>query len=189
MTDLVIPVERPPCQVPPDGVIVIRPGAGLAYGDCDFPPGTSFRFYYEDRMDTDTSPTQPVKTQELVAEPPALQPMDPAQLQQIGGDNPLLALGLAAIAVLGGGAAWKHYAKTSEQRHEQAMKQLEIQASAPTVQPPPCQAADAATQARIQALEARVAKAEKSTLSVGGLPDDLEERLEALEKKAKRGAK
>lgn len=187
------PPPRPWCALPPGGVVVLYPGVSSAYEHCDFPPGTTFRAYYSGDpppMDTDTTP---IKTQELQVEPPAAPAIDPAQLQQIAGDNPIVAIALAVIGVLGGGAAMKHYGKRAEQKHEQAMRQLEIQASAqanvPTIQPPPCQAADAATQARIAALEARLGKAEQAAVSIGGLPDDLEERLEAIEKKIKRGAK
>lgn len=150
-------------------------------------------------MDTDqpTSPTTapaPVPTTEQ--QPPAPPAFDPAQLQQLGADNPMLAIALAGIAVLGGGAAWKQWGKMSEQKHEQEMRRLEIQAQAqanvPTVQPPPCQAADAATQARISALEGRLAKAEQASSSLSvGLSDEMEERIAKLERanKAKKAGK
>ena len=193
MTDYTNPPLRPVCEVPQDGIVVLYPGVSAKYEDCEFPEGTTFRAYYSTQgleMDTDT---QQPKTQELQVEPPAVPAIDPAQLQQLGAENPMLAIALAAVAVLGGGAAWKHYGKASEQKHEQAMKQLELQASAqanvPTVQPPPCQAADAATQAKIAGIEARLAKAEQAAVSIGGLPDDLEQRLEAIEKKIKRSTK
>lgn len=145
-------------------------------------------------MDTDIPVPAPAEPKPLI-EQPAAPAFDPAQLQQLGAESPMLAIALAAVAVLGGGAAWKHYGKASEQRHEQAMKQLELQASAqanvPTVQPPPCQAADAATQAKIAGIEARLAKAEQSSSSLSmGLSDEMEERIAKLEKavKAKKAA-
>lgn len=137
-------------------------------------------------MDTD-APHEPKPLIEHAAEPPA-PAIDPAKLQEIGAQNPMLAIALAVIGVVGGGAAMKHYAKTAEQKHERSMKELELRSQVPTAQPPPCQAADAATQARIAALEARLSKAESGGLSVGGIPDDLDERLEALEKAIKKKA-
>lgn len=194
MTDFQVPPDRPICQVPPDGVVVLSPGVARRYDDCDFPSGTSFRFYYSEApMDTDLPVVEPIPAEPKPLEvQPAPEPMlDPAKLQAIGAENPMLALALAAIAVLGGGAAWKQWGKLSEQKHEQAMKQLELQASAqanvPTVQPPPCQAADAATQAKLAALEARVAKAEKASLSFEG-GEDLDEKIEAQVKKALKAA-
>jgi hypothetical protein len=199
MTNFKVPPDRPVCQVPPDGIVVLHPGVSARYDDCDFPSGTTFRFYYSEApMDTDLPVTQPIPAEPkpLEVQPMEIQPapepmLDPAKLQAIGAENPMLALALAAIAVLGGGAAWKQWGKMSEQKHEQAMKQLELQASAqasvPTVQPPPCQAADAATQAKLAALEARMAKAEKASLSFEG-GEDLDEKIEGMVKKALKAA-
>ncbi len=196
MTEYEPPPARPWCALPPGGVVVLYPGVSKVYENCDFPPGTTFRAYYDGDppMDTDTPIPAPAEPKPLI-EQPAAPAFDPSQLQQLGAENPMLAIALAAVAVLGGGAAWKHWGKMSEQKHEQAMKQLELQASAqanvPTVQPPPCQAADAATQARISALEGRLAKAEQASSSVSlGLSDEMEERIAKLEKavKAKKAA-
>ena len=76
------------------------------------------------------------------------------KLADSAGDNPLLALGLAAIAVLGGGSAWKLWTKRSEQSHELAMKRLELDAATMngTAQPPPCQAKQAEVDAKLAAL-------------------------------------
>jgi hypothetical protein len=103
-------------------------------------------------------------------------------------DGGMLGVVLALVAVLGGGAAWKHYAKTAEQKHEREMRELELRSQAPTVQPPPCQAADAATQARLRAIEARLGKAEEKALSFSGGSSDLEERVEAIERANKKRA-
>lgn len=98
---------------------------------------------------------------------------DLAKLAEGAGDNPMLALGLAVLAVVGGGSAWKLWTKRSEQAHELAMKRLELDAATMngTAQPPPCQVKQAEVEAKIAALEARIAKSEK--LSVG-LPDDFD---------------
>ena len=146
-------------------------------------------------MDTDLPTPMDAEPKPLILQPaePSAPTLDPAQLQQIAGDNPMLALALAAVAVLGGGAAWKHYGKASEMKHEQAMKALELEAQKaqmPTTQPPPCQAANAQLEARLAALDARMGKAEKGfSLGGGELPEELEERLGKIEKALKKAAK
>ena len=78
--------------------------------------------------------------------------------QQTGGDTNLSML-LAILAVVGGGAAWKFYTQYSEQKHEQKMKELELQAKAAGLagaSPPPCQTAQAEMKAEIQALKTKV---------------------------------
>ena len=72
--------------------------------------------------------------------------------QQSGGDSNL-AMFLAIIAVVGGGAAWKFYSQFAEQKHEQKMKEMELQAKAQglgAASPPPCQAAQAEMKAEIK---------------------------------------
>lgn len=78
--------------------------------------------------------------------------------QQAGGDSNLSML-LAILAVVGGGAAWKFYTQYSEQKHEQKMKQLELDAKAAGLagaSPPPCQTAQAEMKAEIDALKTKV---------------------------------
>ena len=78
--------------------------------------------------------------------------------QQAGGDSNLSML-LAILAVVGGGAAWKFYTQYSEQKHEQKMKQLELDAKTAGLagaSPPPCQTAQAEMKAEIQALKTKV---------------------------------
>jgi hypothetical protein len=112
------------------------------------------------------------------------------KLAQSAGDNPLLALGLAAIAVLGGGSAWKLWTKRSEQSHELAMKRLELDAATinGTAQPPPCQTKQAETDAKIAAIEARLGKVEKASLAVpdGFDADELTGRLGKVEAAVRR---
>jgi hypothetical protein len=112
------------------------------------------------------------------------------KLAESAGDNPLLALGLAAIAVLGGGSAWKLWTKRSEQSHELAMKRLELDAATMngTAQPPPCQAKQAEVDAKLAALEARLGKVEKTSLALpdGFDADELTGRLSKVEGAIKR---
>lgn len=113
-----------------------------------------------------------------------------AKIAEGAGDNPMLALGLAVLAVVGGGSAWKLWTKRSEQSHELAMKRLELEAATMngTAQPPPCQVKQAEVDAKLAALEARIAKAEKTSLA---LPeefdaDELVGRLSKVEAALKR---
>lgn len=132
---------------------------------------------------------QPVQTVATTTEAPAA-PFDINQLITSTGGGGTIAVILALVAVVGGGAAWKFYQKFSEQKHEQAMKKLEIEAQAQGlngVQPPPCQAANAAIEAKIVAIEGKIASVEKKTssFSAGFDADDMEERIIKLEKKLK----
>lgn len=118
-------------------------------------------------------------------EVPAAPAVDPALIQQVAGPDPMLAVILSLVAVLGGGAAWKQWGKLSDQKHEQAMRRLELEAEAAkvgAVQPPPCQAANAELLAKLAALEQRVGKAEHGLSLGGGVPDEIEARIAKLER-------
>lgn len=116
-----------------------------------------------------------------------------ALAQQTGG-NPMLTIALAAIAVLGGGAAWKHWQKLSEQKHEQAMEDKRIAAQAQglgNAQPIPCQTvtkvqaeALAKLTEALAAQDARLAAIEKKnkSMSVDFDADEATERIEKAEK-------
>ena len=78
--------------------------------------------------------------------------------QQTGGDSNLAML-LAILAVIGGGTAWKFYSQFAEQKHEQKMKEMELQAKANGLagaSPPPCQTAQAEMKAEIKALKTKL---------------------------------
>lgn len=95
-------------------------------------------------------------------------PADLSQLQGLAGDNPMLMVILAVIVVVGGGAGWKFWNKFSEQKHEQKMKMLEIeaqQAGLAGAQPPPCQAVTVELKKEIASLETKVSKMEKQVRS------------------------
>jgi uncharacterized protein HemX len=148
---------------------------------------------------------QPVAVEAPVAAPaasethaataePAAAPFDVNQLVASTGGNPMVAVVLAGIAVLGGGAAMKFYKQFSEQKHEQAMKKLELDAQSQGLngaQPPPCAAQNAVIEGRLAAMEAKLVSMEKKTSSFSADFDasDLEERIEKLEKKAKAGGR
>lgn len=110
---------------------------------------------------------------------------DLSGLQGLAGDNPMVMLALAGIAVLGGSAGWKHWNKLSEQKHEQKMEEMKLQAQAQGLngaQPPPCAAANLKLEAELKALQAQVAenaqkmaKIEKKTMAFSASDFDPEE--------------
>jgi len=52
------------------------------------------------------------------------------QLKELTGGNPVVAIVLVVVVVLGSGAGWKFWQKKSEQKHELEMKKLELEAKA-----------------------------------------------------------
>ena len=117
-------------------------------------------------------------------------PFDLNQVIQTTGGGASVAIILAILAIVGGGTAWKFYQKLSEQKHEQKMKELDIKAQSQglgNTQPPACQTANAALEAKITALETKVSTVEKksSSISAGFDPEELEERVLKIEKKVK----
>lgn len=187
---------------------------------CYIPVGTTFYFTYEEDsgMDPTVAPipdhaftgVPPIPSQgaptslqpvvEQPASPPTLNAQDLGQLAQQSGGNAYLTVALAVIALLGLGI-WKHLGKVSEQKHEQAMKQAELDAQKAGLngaQPPPCQAAQikieaelASAKSTIAALEGRLATAEKTVAKLSAsIPTDVdvgeqEDRIAKLEKSLK----
>ena len=201
-------------------VWVVR-GSAQALRTCDIPLGTYFSILYDEpevsTMDpvppaaaiapvvplvpTTPEPTAPVLTP-VVEQPaaPQLGVQELGQLAQQSGGNAYLTVALAIIALLGVGI-WKHLGKVSEQKHEQAMKQAELDAQKAGLngaQPPPCQAAQAkleaelaSAKAALSAMETRLAAAEKTVAKVAAaVPHDIdvgeqEDRISKLEKSLK----
>ena len=129
----------------------------------------------------------PVEAQTVAPDPTSAA----AELQGLvgaaGGDS-TLAIVLALVAVLGGGAAWKFYTKNSEQKHEFKMKELELKAQQPSQSPPPCVVKHGELDAKVAAVEAKLGKVESKTagMSVDGpSSDELDERLVKLERQVK----
>lgn len=119
-----------------------------------------------------------------------------AALKDIGGGDSTLTIVLALIAVVGGAAGWKFWNKFSEQKHEQKMKQMEIDAQAQglgNAQPIPCQSvskvqaeAIASLKAQVEELQAKVSKVEKKSLSLGSFDaEELEEWQKKVDKDLK----
>lgn len=119
----------------------------------------------------------------------------PAELLEVaqGADDGMIGVVLALVAVLGGGAAWRFYSqhskqkaalaeKQAEQAHELAMRRLDVEAHNANVSPPPCLAAHAQLEARLSAVESKSASL---TFPAGFDADEMNERIERLEKASK----
>ena len=173
---------------------------------CYIPVGTTFYFTYEEDsgMDPTVAPTPdpafagapPVAPTEPVAPAPVVEPVVQAPAPtatELGDmaqkvDDPVLVVILAIIALLGVGL-WKHLGKVADQKSALDMKRLEIEqmsvkkGQTMTSQPPPCQAANTAIEARLAAFEARLGKVESSSLALpaGFDAEELDERVRKLE--------
>jgi len=130
----------------------------------------------------------PVDAVAVVEQPAPVPAFDPMAVAQA---NPMLAFALAALAVVGGGAGFKLWTKMSEQKHEQKLKEMELEAQKAGLngaQPPPCQVKQTEVDAKLAVLEARMGKMEKASAA---LPADfdgegLEKRIAKLESAMKR---
>lgn len=98
-------------------------------------------------------------------------------LVQAAGGNAGLAVVLAAVAVLGGGTAFKFYSQNSKQKHEERMKKLENDQDAHQQ----CSAARLQLEAKVAQLESKVETVSQKSASIS-ISDDIEERVEKLEK-------
>lgn len=135
-------------------------------------------------------PIVETKTESYETQPAAaVSPEQLAQLSQSTGDNGTLGLLLAIVAVVGGGAAWKFYTQYSEQKHEQKMKQLELEAKANglgAAQPPPCQAANAKIEVELKEMKAKLANVDKKLALTADFDADLLERkVKKIERRLK----
>ena len=114
-----------------------------------------------------------------------------------GVDNPGLTVVLAILAVAGSAAGWKFFSTFSEQRHEQALRKLDIEAQASGIgraQPQACAVKHAEMEARVADLSARLddvlARADaiaKKTASFDADTDvsDIERQVKRLSKAVK----
>ena len=199
----------------PGGRIEHPRGGVYRIADCTFEADAGFHLE-EEHMDPAALPTPapapapeaPVAAPEAPAAAPAPAPEPVAQtlapdpttaaseiqglVGAAGGDS-TLAIALAAIAVLGGGAAWKFYSQQTKQSHELKMKELEMKSQTPSQSPPPCILKHGELDAKVAALEAQVekvaAKAKAAGLPAGFDAEEIETRIEKLEKAAKAKAR
>ena len=100
--------------------------------------------------------------------------------------DPTLTLLLAVVAVVGGGAAWKFYRQHSEQKHEQKMAQMKMDAKSKGMEgqsPGPCQTVHAQLKAEVEEIKSRMGKMDKKlSLNADFDGDDLERKVKKLEK-------
>lgn len=110
-------------------------------------------------------------------------------IQQAGGANGYAVL-LALIAVAGGGAGWKFYQTLAKQKHEQRMKELELQADTKNNHQA-CEAKHALLQGKVDELSSKLTALEQkseTTIAAGNVldPEEVEKRLKKLEASLKR---
>ena len=120
---------------------------------------------------------------------------DMAKIMESAGGNPMLALGMAAFVIVGGGGAmWKFIQqkgkasaeldqKRAEQEHELKLRELDLKAQSSSgpdysaTQPPPCQAAAVRQEQAIASLSGQVS-------SHKGELEELRAKLAKVEKKS-----
>ena len=130
------------------------------------------------------------KTQETTAhvevDPSAGLTGDLTALAQSTGADPTLTIVLALMAVLGGGTAWKFYRQNSEQKHDQKMAQMKMDAKAKGMEgqsPGPCQTIHAQLKTEVEEMKARLGKIDqKMALTADFDSDDVERKVRRLEK-------
>ena len=121
-----------------------------------------------------------------------------ALLPKDGSGGSMITVMLALIAVGGGGAAWKFYQNFAKQKHEQKMKEIELNAASQQQQNDDkhdkCAAERVALEAKVSTLEARLAEAEKTAqeavkeaakkgeIELPFDPEEMQDRLAKLEK-------
>ena len=107
----------------------------------------------------------------------------------LGGDYaPMVALALTGMAVAGGSKAWSFYRDRAEQKHEQEMQKLKMEAQSQGMegeQPPPCKVATAKMQAEVDALKTKIGSIEKKTSMISADFDgeDVERQIKRMKKR------
>ena len=97
--------------------------------------------------------------------------------------DPTLAIILAALAVFGGGAAFKFYRQWSEQKHEEKMAKIKIDSKNQDKSPGQCQAVHAQLTADLAEVKSRVGTLEnKISVDADFDGERLEKRVKKLEK-------
>lgn len=203
-----IPEGYRDCGILPGSRITLTGDMSTTLSGCYIPVGSILTFSYNEEESMDIVPVEQTTTHDDVPveapdamlpaiipeaqaqslpvesiEAPAAVP-DLAQLEGLAGGNPLLMVVLAVLVLGGGTAGWKFWTRLSEQKHEQTMKRMEIdaqQAGLQGAQPPPCQAATAEMKKEIATLELKLAKLERQAKALSASAsfdeDDFEKRL------------
>tara|TARA_R100000322_G_scaffold133092_1_gene89124 strand:+ start:484 stop:1122 length:639 start_codon:yes stop_codon:yes gene_type:complete len=109
--------------------------------------------------------------------------------KSLGGDYaPMVALALAGMAVAGGSKAWSYYRDRAEQKHEQEMQKLKMEAQSQGMegeQPPPCKAASAKMQAELDEVKSKLSAVQKKTSMISADFDgeDVERQIKRMKKR------
>ena len=104
---------------------------------------------------------------------------DLSPVADLAGGNPIVGVILALIVVGGGAAGWRFWTQLADQRHEQAMKRLELDAQAQGMagtQPPPCQAVTAEIKRELAALDARIQRIDRNVRAFSSSIDTFDEK-------------
>ncbi|MEY2713902.1 MAG: hypothetical protein RIT24_245 [Planctomycetota bacterium] len=197
--------SRPPCDVDSGDRIQVTASTAEELHDCTIPAGVVFSLAYdEDKLmpaptpDPAPQPTKPPAAPALsidqssersteqsseqstagteVADPAV---PDLSQVAELAGGNPIVGVILALIVVGGGAAGWKFWTQLADQRHEQAMKRLELEAQAQGMagtQPPACQAATAELRRELAAIDARIQRIDRNVRSFSSSIDTFDEK-------------
>jgi len=196
---------RPPCDVDSGDRIQVTASTAEELHDCTIPAGVVFSLAYdEDKPMPDPTPDpapQPMKppaapalsidqsseqstdqsSEQSTAGTEAADPAVPdlSQVAELAGGNPIVGVILALIVVGGGAAGWKFWTQLADQRHEQAMKRLELEAQAQGMagtQPPPCQAATAELRRELAAMDAKIQRIDRNVRSFSSSIDTFDEK-------------
>ena len=184
--------------------------------DCELKVGSSIRIYDEEPAEKEAKPVaqetekpdpipppepEPAPTPvETVAAPAVSDLVESVGVSQditaaadaaksLGGDYaPMVALALAGMAVAGGSKAWSYYRDRAEQKHEQEMQKLKIEAQSKGLEgepPPACQAANQKIQAEVDALKSKIGSIEKKTSMISADFDgeDVERQIKRMKKR------
>ena len=109
--------------------------------------------------------------------------------KSLGGDYaPMVAIALAGMAVAGGSKAWNFYRERAEQKHEQEMQKLKMEAQSQGMegeQPPPCKAASAKMQAELDDVKSKLSAVQKKTSMISADFDgeDVERQIKRMKKR------
>lgn len=109
--------------------------------------------------------------------------------KSLGGDYaPMVAIALAGMAVAGGSKAWNFYRERAEQKHEQEMQKLKIEAQSQGMEgepPPACQAANQKIQADLDDVKSKLSAVQKKTSMISADFDgeDVERQIKRMKKR------
>ena len=107
-------------------------------------------------------------------------------LMKIAKDNaadPTVTIILAALAVFGGGAAFKFYRQWSEQKHEEKMAKIKIESKGQDKTPGECRTVHAKLTAEVADIKSRIGTLEnKVSVDADFDGERLEKRVKKLEK-------